>query len=162
MSAAPGMPYIALSDTMQAFYARRGMWRDGAPAGLLANWTGERCPWTPPASTVQHWTTSEGPRAMAADAEAAPPQAWRTYHQKAQFLRRLRESAERAGCRQVEAPAAARTPDRASGAPFEPLHIPADGTAARRAFVEHVMATVREFVDYTQGSEYAGASLTES
>jgi len=151
----PGAPYIALSTALQCFYARRGMWADGAPRGLLAAWLGGRCPWKPPAASVQHWTTRAGLAAMAADAENAPPQAWNTYHQKAQFLRRLREAAARSGeppAAPCAAPTAASVP-RAAAVPFE-LHIPPEGTAARRAFTEHTWRTLHEFVNYTQGSAY--------
>jgi hypothetical protein len=157
--AAPGLPYIALGAHLQAFYARRGMWADGAPRGLLAVWLGERCPWRPPNGSVQHWTTCAGLEAMAADAEAAPPQAWQTYHQKAQFLRRLREAAARAGvapCATVPAAGVAAPPTAgpAASVPFEPLRIPPEGTRARQAFTEHTWRTLREFVDYSQGSAY--------
>lgn len=155
----PGAPYIGLSTKLQSFYARRGMWAAGAPRGLLAVWLGDRCPWRPPAACVQHWTTCAGLTAMAADAENAPPQAWDTYHQKAQFLRRLREAKVRAGeppaapAPHGAAPAAASVP-RATAVPFT-LRIPPEGTAARRAFTERTWRTLHEFVEFTQGSAYA-------
>lgn len=54
---------------MQAFYARRGMWSEGKPRGLLSVWLGERCPWMAPGVAV-HSTTDAGLDALAADAEA--------------------------------------------------------------------------------------------
>lgn len=159
-----GTPYIALSASMQAFYERRGMWVNNEPAGMLATWLGERCPWKAPGCTAVYWTTPDGLSAMAADAAAAPAQAWTTYHLCAQFLRRLREAAIRAGGTAIamtNSPAtrlaAPSTPTNACRAtPFEALRIPAEGTRARRALDEHVMRTVREFVDYSLGSEFQG------
>lgn len=155
-----GTPYIALSTSLQAFYARRGMWRDGKPAGLLASWLGEPCPWKAPGNAVVHGTTHAGLDALAADAESVPPQAWPTPHQRAQFLRRLREAAIRAGGAgesptRLAAPSTS-TPHAGRALPFEPLCIPAEGSRARQAFADHVMRTMREFVDYTQGSEFQG------
>ncbi|MDP1647975.1 MAG: hypothetical protein Q8M01_07225 [Rubrivivax sp.] len=156
----PGMPYVALSSAMQAFYARRGMWAEGLPKGLLAVWLGDRCPWKPPARCVQHWTSCAGLDAMAADAKAAPPQAWGTGQQKAQFLRRLREAAIRAGeaaappAAPIAAPTAAAAAHRATAAVPFGLRIPPEGTAARRAFTEHAWRTLHEFVEFTQSSAY--------
>lgn len=159
---APGAPYLNLSDAMQAFYARRGMWRDGAPAGMLAQWLGERCPWTGYGPIVAHWIAPGGLDALAADALAAPPQAWQTYHQRAQFLRRLREAGQRAGmtpAASIGSAAEAAAPGAAVVAlppavPFEPLRVPTGGKA-RAAFEVHVMRTVRELVEFTQGSMYS-------
>ena len=155
-----GSPYIALSVNMLSFYARRGMWTDDKPAGLLATWLGERCPWKSTGCTVVYWTTHDGLDALAADAESVPPQAWPTPHQRAQFLRRLREAAIRAGGAgdsptRLAAPSTS-TPHAGRALPFEPLCIPAEGSRARQAFADHVMRTMREFVDYTQGSEFQG------
>jgi hypothetical protein len=161
-----GQPYIGLSNHLQAFYVRRGMWADGKPRGLLATWLGEPVPWTVPYAVhgcVAYWTTHEGLAAMRDDAIAAPPQAWRTYHQRAQFLRRLREAGERAGAPvgqpQPKPPRFGQVaPPAAPGEPFATLAVPPEGTKARAAFERHVMRTLREFVDYTQGTAYTEES----
>lgn len=154
-----GRPHINLSGKLRAFYARRGMWAADRPCGALAQWLGERCPWTAPLGSVAHWTTHEGLVAMAADAIAAPPQAWATGHQRAQFLRRLKEAGIRAGgaraATQADMPAPEQ-PTRA-GVPFAPLRIPPAGTRAHAAFVEHVGRTLRELVEHSQSSEWIDA-----
>ena len=150
---APGLPYINLSNGMQAFYARRGMWANGAPRGMLATWLGDRADET--RFYVSYWTTKEGLEAMAADACNAPPQAWPNYHQKAQFLRRLSEAGERAGTRSLHLKRRVGTAP-ATPAAFTELRVPPEGTRPRQAFEQHVMKTLREFVEYTQGSEYTG------
>lgn len=152
---AAGQPYINLSAAMQAFYARRGMWAKGEPCGMLANWLGTRAPWTNP-YYVSYWTTPTGLAAMVADALDVPSQAWTTPQQRPQFLRRLRESGERAG---VPAHLQLKR-DRPCAVelhrPFSDLSVPAEGTKTREAFERHLMNTLREFVEYTQGSEYGG------
>lgn len=156
--AAPGTPFINLSTAMQAFYARRGMWLDGKPAGLLATWLGDPCPWKVAYDGVAYWTTHAGLHAIRDDAIAAPLQGWTSYHQCAQFLRRLREAEAKAGGKPPYATPLSSTRRVASttpGAPFEPLSIPA-GDKARKAFELHVMTTVREFIDFTQSSAYMG------
>lgn len=157
---APGVPYVNLHSATQAFYARRSMWIDGEPSGLLAVWLGPRCPWKAPADAAVFWTTPDGLAAMAADAEAAPPQAWRTGQQKGQFLRRLREAAHRAGglppMRQTAAgnPAAPQPVQPAPRA-FDALVCPPPGTREHAAFVRHVARTVRELVEHSQTSAWA-------
>jgi hypothetical protein len=165
---AAGKPYINLSTGMQWFYARRGMWYDDAPAGMLAAWLGERCPWKSPGYTESYWTTPGGLLALYRDARAAPPQAWQTYHQCAQFLRRLREAAIRAGLppdpdcwasgTAPQRPAAQRAPSPTSApaVPFE-LRVPPAGRA-REAFIRHVADVTRDFVTFTQGSAYTEAA----
>lgn len=157
--AAIGTPYISITAAMQAFYATRGMWQGGCPQGLLATWLGEQCPW-PSSTGAAYWTTYEGLQSLHDDACAVPPQAWPSDHQRAQFLRRLRESAMRAGKGAVPTEAVSRPNrlrDTAVGAavPFEPLVCPPAGRQ-RKAFEDHVMKTVRDFVDFTQGSAYTG------
>lgn len=114
-----------------------------------------------------------GPRpggllALYRDARAAPPQAWQTYHQCAQFLRRLREAAIRAGLppdpdcwasgTAPQRPAAQRAPSPTSApaVPFE-LRVPPAGRA-REAFIRHVADVTRDFVTFTQGSAYTEAA----
>lgn len=156
-STVPGVPFINLSDAMRAFYARRGMWANGAPRGMLALWLGEQLP-QHCNYYVSFWTTHEGLQAMSADACAAPPQAWTNHHQRAQFLRRVREAGERAGVpaymqRQTNRMPRGQVPP---AAPFAELSVPPVGTKTREAFERHVMKTLREFVEYSQGSAYTG------
>lgn len=158
--ATPGGPYVTLHSAMQAFYARRGMWTGGEPRGLLAVWLGPRCPWKAPTAGAVFWTTPDGLAAMAADAEAAPPQAWHTYHQRGQFLRRLREAGHRAGglttmhrasMGSPAAPQPGQSPPRA----FDALVCPPAGSRAHAAFVRHVGLTLRELVEFSQTSAWA-------
>lgn len=156
--AAPGTPYINLSSNMQAFFERRGMWRAGKPCGVLATWLGERCPWNLPWDAVAHWIVPARLDALIADADGAPIQAWTSTRQRAQWLRRLREAGVRAGGVRAATAVSAR---RAGTDPLTPLNplagplvIPTDGRA-RKAFEQHVMTTLREFVVFTQGSAYA-------
>jgi hypothetical protein len=116
--------YIALSPSVQSFYARRGMWADGEPRGALAGWLGPRWGLSGKGGvggeSVVHWTSAEGLAGMAADVQAAAPGEWRTLQLRAQFLRRLREAAAR-GRRRVEAIKALQAPSAPPAVPAAPL-----------------------------------------
>ncbi len=155
-----GTPHIALSPAMQGFYAARGMWAAGSPAGPLAGWLSEKVAGAVASPPLRYWTTAEGLRCRVADAEAVPAAAWPTYHQKAQWLRGLREAGQRAGIAAQEGPPAPQpkpAPVAAAGVPFGRLVIPSGGVA-RQAFVRHMAASLRDVIDASQSSEWGADS----
>lgn len=156
---APAPLFVYITNNMQALYARRGMWAGGAPQGALAGMLGPIAPawcnehrqafFVSPAQLADLWRDLTAPRAITEGGR----------HQSAQFQRRLRESALRAGLNLPDilkafpgtwsqGSAAAAAPP-----PLVPLQGPAAGQA-RDAFERHVMRTTREFVVFTQGSQY--------
>lgn len=150
-------PWVNFSPAMQAFYAVRGMWADGEPRGLLATWLGTRTPWKTQGDLASFWLKPEGIEPLMRDVESAPALG---SQQRAQFVRRLREAAHRAGLRQQQPqqPAAAvvrpsLAPSRAAAAPFDPLVSPPPGRA-RAAFVKHLHDSLRAVVEYSQQSAY--------
>jgi len=154
---------ITISEGMQAHYARRGLWVDGEPIGALREMLGRRVDFERPAAAAVFRVTPDQCEALARDIAAQPVYtSFRNPQQRSQFLRRLREAAGLPRGRNL-LPGPANSPGLAGGArlptpapqtgvPFE-LARPVGGKA-EKAFAEHVMRTVRDFVDYTQSSDF--------
>ena len=156
-SAVPVPLYVYITTSMQALYERRGMWRDG-PRGVLAAMLGAPVPVLSNKDRQTFYVTRDQLAALRADAEAMPPQAWPTYHQRAQFLRRLREAELRSGLLvQPQAASAARQIARRAPAAPAPLPFtwerPEQGPA-KKLLEDHIIKTLRDFVDYSQGAAY--------
>lgn len=150
---APAPLHVYITRNMQAFYARRGMWRNGSPQGALTGMLGPLVPLLSNDHRQAFYVTAEQLAALAADISRVPEGAMRG-NQRAQFLRRLREAAGRAS---LVLPAQPGQPLRAAASchtvPFTALQAPTHGKAAA-LFSEHVMRTVRDFVDFTQTTAY--------
>lgn len=160
--------YITISEGVQAHYARRGLWVGGEPIGALRDMLGRRVDYERPTAAAVFRVTPDQCEALARDIVAQPVYtSFRTSQQRAQFLRRIREAAGMPRGRNLlpvqsnlperGLPGLARAPRMANptppaGVPFE-LARPIGGKA-EKAFAEHVMKTVRDFVDYTQSSEF--------
>lgn len=141
--------YITISKRMQEHYARRGLWVGGEPIGALRDMLGPRVDYVRPGAPAVFRVTPDQCEALARDIEAQPVHtSFRNVQQRHQFLRRLREAA---GLRSWRAPLPP-SPAPSPAIPFE-LSRPLGGKA-EKAFAEHVMRTVREFVDYTQSSDF--------
>lgn len=157
-ASAPAPLHVYLSNNMQAFYARRGMWHNGSPQGALQGMLGPVVPFLCNTHRQAFYLTPEQLAALRADLLAIPATAMGR-HQRAQFLRRLREAASRADLVLPATDGQPTTAQPTAGAapiPFAPLQAPAHGKA-KALFQDHVMRTMREFVDFTQGSSYTGA-----
>lgn len=138
LAAAPGAAYINITHRMQALYAVRGMWANGAPAGMLVPMLGPRIvERRAELNAAFFWVTPAQLEALQRDAESLAVGG----RQIAQFLRRLREAARRAGW-------LAPPPS-----PFKPLVCPPCGMA-RAAFEKHVMDCLYEVIAYSQESVY--------
>jgi hypothetical protein len=141
---------ITISKNMQAHYARRGLWVGGEPIGVLRDMLGRRVDFERPAAAAVFRVSPDQCEALARDIAAQPVYtSFGNLAQRTQFLRRLREAAGMpsgvgAACRSSPAPSTV--------VPFE-LNRPLGGKA-EKAFAEHVMRTVREFVDYTQSGDF--------
>ena len=142
--------YISIGERMQAHYARRGLWVGGEPIGVLRDMLGRRVDFERPAAAAVFRVTPDQCEALARDSEAQPVfTSFRNPAQRAQFLRRLREAAGAPRRGDATRPASSALP---TPVPFE-LTRPLGGRA-EKAFAEHVMRTMREFVDFTQSSDY--------
>ena len=164
---APAPLYIGITTNLQALYARRGMWINGAPQGVLAGMLGPVVPFLSNDDRQVFYVTPDQLAALGQDICSVPIQAIGG-RQRAQFLRRLREAAARGGLKipniaaaqqgsqatALATPAGVKTP---APVPFHPLLCPPHGKALS-LFQDHVMRTMREFVDYTQSSAYTGVS----
>lgn len=161
---APAPLHVHITSNMQALYARCGMWINGSPQGVLAGMLGPLVPFLSNDERQTFYVSADQLAALWRDMLSVPAEAVGGC-QHAQFLRRLREAARRAGTGIAEILAAqpgahptlgtlqAAAITTAAPVPFHPLLCPSHGKAMA-LFQDHVMRTVREFVDYTQSSEY--------
>lgn len=150
---APAPLHVFITTRMQALYASRGMWANGAPQGVLAGMLGPLVPYLSNRDRQAFYVTAEQLAALWRDFIALPPAAV-GLHQRAQFLRRLREAGWSVGLdmHTLQTTPGAPAPTGAAR-PFHPLRCPAD-RKARALFQDHVMRTLRDFVDHTQTSSY--------
>lgn len=170
---APAPLYVFITTNLQTLYARRGMWINGAPQGVLYGMLGQLVPFLSNDYRQTFYVTPDQLAALWRDMCSVPREAIGG-QQQGQFLRRLREAAKRGGLEMSELLAAppgsqtgalatvptARTKTSGAG-PFRPLLCPPTGKA-KLLFQEHVMRTVREFVDFTQSSEYLQGGVDHS
>lgn len=146
--------YVYITRSMQALYAVRGMWSNGSPQGALTGMLGEQVPFLSNDYRQAFYVTLEQMAALERDIGTVPAGAI-GHHQRAQFLRRLREAARR-GSLDLPAVQSCHRGEPAAdpcAVPFQPLVRPTHGKAAA-LFEEHVMRTVRDFIDFTQSSDY--------
>ncbi len=165
VTAAPACLYVYITTNLQSLYATRGMWLNGQPQGVLAGMLGPLVPCLSTAHRQAFYVSPDQLAALWRDLCSVPPEVIGG-QRHAQFLRRLREAANRGGLEMSDlldaqpgslpsmasSSAAGRT-KTAAPVPFHPLRCPSHGKALT-LFRDHVMRTVREFVDYSQGSEY--------
>lgn len=149
----PGTPYITITDGLRGFYAARGMWANGQPQGALAAMLGARTPWKS-ATGDSFFVSSAQLEELKRDLIENGPRGLNPW-QISQSLRRFREAAVRSGApagagRGIERQAASSA---VRAMPFEPLKCPASGKA-KQSFEDHVMRTIRDFIDYSQSSAY--------
>jgi hypothetical protein len=170
---APGAAYLHLTPNMQAFYAARGMWIDGRPAGMLSTMLGDPTPWKGQYGAVCFWVTHGQLQALRDDLAQSNAPAMLSTRQIAQFLRRLRDAETRSGLPHYAASALLATPNASAvsprsrgrvaapaippapgSRPFTELVCPPPGTKARKAFEKHVFDCVRDLVDFQQTAAY--------
>ena len=167
---APASLHVYITTNLQALYSRRGMWINSAPQGVLAGMLGPLSPFLCNDYRQAFYVSPDQLAALWSDMCSVPAEAiGGKLH--GQFLRRLREAAKRGGLEMsdllaaqpgsqpaIAAVAAARIKISAP-VPFHPLQCPTHGKSMA-LFQDHVMRTMREFVDYTQSSEYLEGAST--
>lgn len=161
---APAPLHVYIGTNLQALYAHRGMWSNGAPQGVLVGMLG---PWVPFLSNNYRqafYVSTDQLAALWRDMCSVPAEVIGG-KQHGQFLRRLREAAKRGGLEMSDIlaaqpgsqPALSAVPaariKTAAPVPFHPLQRPAQGKAVA-LFQDHVMRTMREMVDFSQSSAY--------
>lgn len=169
---------------LQGYYINRGMWSGNEPQGELAALLNGAEPQIDSTGGATFYLSLDQLRALQHHILHAPVEVqFASGQSRGQALRRLREAIE-----QLEFPRVAPGPHRgpAGGAPvtraqarqassgnrkvrasssrapvpFVSLQAPVGDPAKVRSFEEHVMKTLRDFVDFTQSSAYMDASET--